>query len=500
MSYYVTTPIYYDNGEPHLGHAYSTMAADILARHMRQRGEDVFFLTGTDEFGEPVAQQAEREGVTPRELGDRLAPRFKEMAAKVGASNDFFIRTTDEGHMKRVQEVVQRVHDNGHVYEGTYEGWYCPRCADFKTESELGPGNTCPIHKIELTREQQENWFFRLSAFQEPLERLYEERLDFVTPDFRRNEALAFIRQGLQDVSLSRPTLKWGVPVPWDPDQVIYVWFDALLNYYTALSYGREGEDLTDRFWPAFHILAKDILKFHAVYWPAFLMAAGIEPPRRMFIHGYLLMGEHKMSKSLGNVLDPFEVIDRFGADALRFYCFREVSFGQDGAVSPAGFETRYETELANDFGNLASRTLAMLERYRDTTVPPAAVDAVLAEDFDGIVPRFCELLDRAELTQALEEAWKLVRRLNRYVEEARPWDLAKDEADPERLDEVLYNLAEGLRVVTLLLVPYLPQTTARLLAALGEEGTELAELGSRPGGQRVERLPPLFPKIDSES
>jgi methionyl-tRNA synthetase len=420
------------------------------------------------------------------------------MAAKVGASNDFFIRTTDEGHMTRVQEVVQRVHDNGHVYEGTYEGWYCPRCADFKTESELGPGNTCAIHKIELTREQQENWFFRLSAFQEPLERLYEERPDFVIPDFRRNEALAFIRQGLQDVSLSRPTLKWGVPVPWDPDQVIYVWFDALLNYYTALSYAREGEDLTDRFWPAFHILAKDILKFHAVYWPAFLMAAGIEPPRRMFIHGYLLMGEHKMSKSLGNVLDPFEVIDRFGADALRFYCFREVSFGQDGAVSPGGFETRYETELANDFGNLASRTLAMLERYRDATVPPAAVDAVLAEDFEGAVPRFCELLDRAELTQALEEAWKLVRRLNRYVEEARPWDLAKDEADPERLDEVLYNLAEGLRVVTLLLVPYLPQTTARLLAALGEEGTELAELGSRPGGQRVERLPPLFPKIES--
>jgi methionyl-tRNA synthetase len=500
VPYYVTTPIYYVNGEPHLGHAYSTMAADVLARHMRQRGEEVFFLTGTDEFGEPVAQQAEREGVTPRELGDRLAPRFKEMAAKVNASNDFFIRTTDEGHMNRVQEVVQRVYDNGHVYEGTYEGWYCPRCADFKTESELGPGNTCPIHKIELTREQQENWFFRLSAFQEPLERLYEERPDFVTPDFRRNEALAFIRQGLQDVSLSRPTLKWGVPVPWDPEQVIYVWFDALLNYYTALGYAREGEDLTERFWPAFHILAKDILKFHAVYWPAFLMAAGIEPPRAMFIHGYLLMGEHKMSKSLGNVLDPFEVIERFGPDALRFYCFREVSFGQDGSVSPAGFETRYETELANDYGNLASRTLAMIDRYRDATVPPAAVDAELADDFEGLVPRFRDLLDRAELTQALDEVWKLVRRLNRYVEESRPWDLAKDEADPERLDEVLYNLAEGLRVVTLLLVPYLPETSVRLLAALGEEGTELADLGSRPGGQRIERLPPLFPKIESQA
>ena len=498
MSFYVTTPIYYVNGEPHLGHAYSTMAADILARHMRQRGEDVFFLTGTDEFGEPVAQQAEREGVTPRELGDRLAPRFKEMAARIGASNDFFIRTTDEGHMKRVQEVVQRVHDNGHVYEGTYEGWYCPRCADFKTEAELGEGNTCPIHGIELTREQEENWFFRLSAFQEALERLYAERPGFVTPDFRRNEALAFIRQGLQDVSLSRPKLKWGVPVPWDTDQVIYVWFDALLNYYTALGYARDDGDLTDRYWPAFHILAKDILKFHAVYWPAFLMAAGIEPPRRMYIHGYLLMGEQKMSKSLGNVLDPFEVIERFGADALRFYCFREVSFGQDGSVSAAGFETRYETELANDYGNLASRTLAMVERYRDGVVPEADVDRELAAEFDGAGARVAGLLDEAQISQALDEIWKLVRRLNRYVEEARPWDLAKDEGQSDRLDQVLYNLAEGLRVTTLLLLPYLPETGGRLLDALGDQARELAELGSRPGGQRVERVPPLFPKVEA--
>jgi methionyl-tRNA synthetase len=498
VAYYVTTPIYYVNGEPHLGHAYSTMAADVLARHMRQRGEDVFFLTGTDEFGEPVAQQADREGVTPRELGDRLAPRFKEMAARIGASNDFFIRTTDEGHMQRVQEVVQRVYDNGHVYEGTYEGWYCPRCADFKTESELGEGNSCPIHGIELTREQQENWFFRLSAFQEPLERLYAERPDFVRPDFRRNEALAFIRQGLQDVSLSRPSLKWGVPVPWDPGQVIYVWFDALLNYYTALGYAREGEDLTGRFWPAFHILAKDILKFHAVYWPAFLMAAGIDPPRGMYIHGYLLMGEQKMSKSLGNVLDPFEVIERFGADALRFYCFREVSFGQDGAVSAAGFETRYETELANDYGNLASRTLAMVDRYRDGGVPDAAVDRGLAEDFAGAAERVRDLLDEAQISQALDEIWRLVRRLNRYVEETRPWDLAKDDASAGDLDAVLYNLAEGLRATTLLLLPYLPETAERLLAALGEEGRELRPFGTRGGGARVERLPPLFPKLET--
>jgi len=497
VSFYVTTPIYYVNGEPHLGHAYTTIAADILARHHRQRDEEVFFLTGTDEFGEPVAQEAEREGVTPRELGDRYAPRFKEMAAKVNASNDFFIRTTDEGHMERVQEVVQRVYDNGHVYEGTYEGWYCPRCADFKTESEIIDGNRCPIHKIELTREKQDNWFFRLSAFQEPLERLYEQRPDFVIPDFRRNEALAFIRQGLRDVSLSRPTLKWGVPVPWDPDQVIYVWFDALLNYYTALGYAREGEDLTGRFWPPFHILAKDILKFHAVYWPAFLMAAEIEVPERLFIHGYLLMEGHKMSKSLGNVLDPDQVIATFGADALRYYCTREVSFGQDGQISPAGFEARYETELANEYGNLANRTLSMIGRYRDGTVPDAEPEPELAAAFEGAPGRVRALLDDAELTQALEEIWKLVRRLNQYVEETRPWDLAKDEAQADRLESVLFGLAEGLRIATLLLHAYMPDTTARLLDALGEDKRGLAEFGSRGGGQRLGELAPLFPKLE---
>jgi len=495
VSYYVTTPIYYVNGEPHLGHAYSTIAADVLARHMRQRGEDVFFLTGTDEHGEPVTQEAEREGVDPRELGDRYAPRFKELAAKVNASNDFFIRTTDEGHMERVQEVVQRIHDNGHVYEGTYEGWYCPRCADFKTESEIVDGNQCPIHKIELTREKQENWFFALSKFQEPLERLYEERPDFVRPDFRRNEALAFIKQGLRDVSLSRPTLKWGVPVPWDTDQVIYVWFDALLNYYTALGYARDGEDLTEEFWPAFHILAKDILKFHAVYWPAFLMAAEIEVPRGMYIHGYLLMEGHKMSKSLGNVLDPYEVIEKFGADALRFYCFREVSFGQDGQISPAGFESRYETELADQYGNLANRVLSMIGRYRDGTVPEAEAEAELAREFDGVADRVRELLDAAQLSQALEEVWKLVRRLNQYVEETKPWELAKGEDD--RLDGVLYGLAEGLRVTTLLLHAYMPESTGKLLDALGEGDRALVEFGSRGGGQSLAELAPLFPKFD---
>jgi methionyl-tRNA synthetase len=498
VGFYVTTPIYYVNAAPHLGHAYSTIAADIVARHMRQRGEDVFFLTGTDEHGEPVAQAAEREGVSPRELADRNAERFKALMPKIDVSNDFFIRTSDPQHEAKVQEILQRVHDNGHVYRGTYEGWYCPRCADFKTESELGEGHTCPIHGIRLERETEDNWFFRLSTFQEPLERLYADRPDFVLPQTRFNEAHAFIRQGLEDVSLSRARLRWGVPVTWDPSQVFYVWFDALLNYVTALSYARDGQDQTDAFWPAdFHIIGKDILKFHAVFWPALLLAAGYELPRHVVIHGYLLMEGQKMSKSLGNVLDPLEVIEKFGSDALRYYCFRDVSFGQDGSVSTAAFEARYETELANDYGNLASRTLAMVERYRDGVVPEADLDPALAADLDGLVERVSERLDRADITGALEEVWQRVRRLNRYVEERAPWQLAKDPERAGDLDIALRSLAEGLRSVTLLLFPYMPQATTALLQALGHPdlSLEAAAFGARPGGARVTVTEPLFPK-----
>src|ERR671917_1609893 len=408
MAYYVTTPIYYVNAAPHLGHAYSTIGADILARHMRQRGEEVFFLTGTDEHGEPVAQAAEREGVAPSELADRNAKRFQDLMPRINASNDFFIRTSDPRHVERVQAVMQRIYDNGHVYKGLYEGWYCPRCADFKTEQEIAEGNTCPIHLIPLERESEENWFFRLSTFQEPLERLYAEQADFVLPRSRYNEARAFITGGLQDVSLSRAKLSWGVPVPWDPQHVFYVWFDALLNYYTALSFARDGDDLTDAFWPAdFHVIGKDILKFHAVIWPALLMAADIEVPRSVGIHGYLLMGEHKMSKSLGNVIEPFQVADMYGADALRFYVLREVSFGADGEVSPEGFETRYTTELANEYGNLASRTLAMIGRYREGAVPTAEPDAALTPHFDGLSEALHRRIDEVELTAGLDEVWQ---------------------------------------------------------------------------------------------
>jgi methionyl-tRNA synthetase len=502
MSFYVTTPIYYVNAAPHLGHAYTTIAADVTARHHRQRGEDVFFLTGTDEHGEPVADAAHAKGMTPQALADENSVRFKSLLPLIGASNDFFIRTTDPQHVAKVQEVLSRVRDAGFVHEGTYEGWYCPRCADFKAESEIDEGNRCPIHHIELTREQEDSYFFALSAFQGRLETLYAEHPDFVAPVTRHNEALSFIRSGLRDVPLTRHRLRWGVPVPWDSEHVFYVWFDALLNYYTALSYapappGVDDSDLTRVFWPAsYHLIAKDILRFHAVYWPALLMAAEIELPKRLFVHGYLLMGGEKMSKSLGNVLDPFEVIERFGSDALRFYLLREVPFGQDGSVSSAAFEQRYESELANELGNLASRTTSMVGRYLEGHIPDGEVDAALVRDFAGLCERVEGHIDRAELTLALDEIWQRVRRLNRYVEERAPWQLAKQDAHAVELERVLRTLAEGLRSVTVLLWPFIPASAERVLGALGAPSVALAGAGLGAGSiAEVGAIEPLFPK-----
>ncbi|MHB1469614.1 MAG: class I tRNA ligase family protein [Solirubrobacteraceae bacterium] len=535
MSFYVTTPIYYVNAAPHLGHAYTTIAADVMARHHRQRGEEVFFLTGTDEHGEPVADAAHALGVTPQELADRNSQRFRELAPRIDASNDFFIRTTDPQHIAKVQEVLERVRANGYVYKGTYEGWYCPRCADFKAENEIDEGNLCPIHHVALTREQEENYFFALSAFQQRLEELYAERPDFVGPTTRRNEALSFIRSGLRDVPLTRKRLRWGVPVPWDEEHVFYVWFDALLNYYSALSYApaparaagatgaaaaaAAGEaagdagggdtvdaatDLTATFWPAdCHLIGKDILRFHVVYWPALLIAAELPLPRRVFVHGYLLMDGEKMSKSLGNVLDPFAVIDRFGSDALRFYLLRDVSFGQDGSVSTAAFEQRYETELANEYGNLASRVLAMVCRYREGLVPAASVDRELASELERLPREVCALIDEVELTQALDTIWRRVRRLNRFVEQRAPWQLAKQDGAEAELDAVLASLVHGLRIVTVLLHPYLPAATSKLCAALGVSDLSLASLSEEDvgagddAGARLGGLQPLFPKAE---
>jgi len=499
MSFYITTPIYYVNAQPHLGHAYTTIACDVLARHMRQRGEDVFFLTGTDEHGEPIADAAHAQGMEPKELADLNAEKFKALAPQLGASNDFFIRTTDAQHEVRVQEVMQVIHDNGFTYKGVYEGWYCPRCADFKVENEILEGNRCPIHEIVLERHQEENWFFQLSAFQERLERLYAEHPDFVMPPHHYNEARSFILSGLQDISLSRKRLKWGVVVPWDTDHVFYVWFDALLNYYTALGYARPGEDLTDRFWPAtYHVIGKDILKFHTVFWPAMLMAADLPVPEHVFVHGFLLGSDgRKMSKSLGNVLDPFEVMNEYGTDALRFYLMRDVSFGGDGSVGMDAVRARYEAELANEYGNLASRTIAMVQRYRGGVVPDAMTDSELARDFEVLPAEVSAVLNRAEPTRALDLIWERIRRLNRYVEERAPWQLARDLEAAEALDETLASLAEGLRAVSVLLHPYMPATVEKLLLALGapEVTYERALFAERGSGLPVQSLEPLFPK-----
>jgi methionyl-tRNA synthetase len=504
MAFYITTPIYYVNAQPHLGHAYTAIATDVLARHMRQRDEDVFFLTGTDEHGEPVADAARAQGLEPKQLADRNAERFKALMPRLEISNDFFIRTSDPEHVAKVQQVLTRVHDNGHVYKGIYEGWYCPRCADFKVENEILEGNRCPIHEIELTRESEENWFFRLSTFQEPLERLYAEQPDFVMPPHHYNEAHAFIASGLQDVSLSRARMHWGVEVPWDPGHVFYVWFDALLNYYTALSYAPPpakpgGRDLVQRFWPAtYHIIGKDILKFHTVYWPAMLMAAELPLPHHVFVHGFLIGADgRKMSKSLGNVLDPFEVIEEFGTDALRFYLMRDVPFGSDGAVGMDGVRTRYDAELANEYGNLASRTIAMLHRYRGGVVPQVATDELLLAEFDVLPSEVAVVLDRAEPTRALDLIWHRVRRLNRYVEERAPWELARDPGSAARLDETLASLAEGVRVLSVLLHPYMPQATQRLLDALGAPDASFGQavFAERGSGASVSQLEPLFPK-----
>jgi methionyl-tRNA synthetase len=506
MSFYITTAIDYVNAQPHLGHAYEKIATDVLARHMRQRSEDVFFLTGTDEHGEPVADAARDQGVDPRRLADQNAERFKDLVKRLNISNDFFIRTTDPQHELVVQEVLERVYENGHVYMGTYEGWYCPRCADFKVENEILPGNLCPIHEIPLTRESEENYFFRLSTFQRPLERLYAEQPDFVMPRHHYNEALSFITSGLQDVSLSRARLTWGVEVPWDTSHVFYVWFDALLNYYTALTYapppGDSGDrGLVARFWPAtYHVIGKDILKFHTVYWPALLMAAELDLPQHVFVHGFLLGADgRKMSKSLGNVLDPFDVLDKFGTDALRFYLMRDVPFGADGAVGMDAVRTRYDAELANEYGNLASRTVAMIQRYRDGVIPEVATDGELARQFDVLPAEVAAVLDRADPTRALGLLWQRVRRLNRYVEERAPWELAKDPGNADRLDETLASLAEGLRAVSVLLYAYMPETTERLLAALGAPGVkfERALFAERGSGATVTALEPLFPKRD---
>ena len=503
MSFYLTTPIYYVNSTPHIGHAYTTIAADILVRHHRQRGEETFFLTGSDENASKNVRSAEEAGVDPKTFVDRLVEEhWRPLAARVGADTDFFIRTTDDGHKTFVQEFVQRIYDNGHIYRDVYSGLYCVGCEAFKSEAELVDGK-CPDHGIEPEWIEEQNWFFRLSAFQEPLLHLYDERRDFVRPRFRYNEARSFIAGGLQDFSLSRAGQPWGVPIPWDPGQVVYVWVDALINYLSALTYARPGEDQRARFWPvAHHLIGKDILRFHCVFWPALLLAAGEEVPQGIFVHGYLNLDDRKISKSIGNVVDPLDLTSEYGVDAVRFWAARSVPFGQDGNVTLDGFRERYERELGNDLGNLLSRTTAMIARYRDGELADTGtVGEELAAAARGVHDEVPTLLDRYDITTALDRIWDYVRRLNRHVEQTKPWVLARDAGRSAELDNALYELTDGLRVAATALFAYVPETSTQILEAIGqpiEVAWENVAAGRTKAATGIDPAPPLFPRIDA--
>jgi methionyl-tRNA synthetase len=500
-SFYITTPIYYVNSTPHIGHAYTTIAADILTRHHRQRGETTFFLTGTDEHASKVYRVAEEQGLEPKDYVDQIAESWRELPRLVDARYDFFIRTTDEGHKRFVQEFIQRIYDNGHIYRDVYAGLYCVGCEAFKTEAELVDGK-CPEHDIEPEWIEETNYFFKLSAFQQQLLELYDERPDFVLPRFRYNEARSFIAGGLQDFSLSRAGQPWGVQIPWDESQVVYVWVDALINYLSALTYARPGQDLRGEFWPEVrHLLGKDILRFHCVFWPALLIAAGYDVPKQLFVHGYLQLDDRKISKSLGNVIDPLDLVDVYGSDAVRFWAVRAVHFGQDGNVTLESLHERYERELANDLGNLVSRTTAMIARYRDGRIPAIAGEFPLSSLVDAVEREVPARIDAFDVTGGVDAIWELVRALNRHVEQTKPWELAKDDSRAEELDRVLYQLADGLRVAAIALSAYLPETAPEILSALGQpEDTawERVRSGVTVAAEGIEPARPLFPRVDA--
>ena len=504
-SFFITTPIYYPNGQPHLGHAYTTIAADVIARYERLMGRETFFLTGTDEHGMKIADAAAEAGEDPQAFTDRLSQRFKDLLPLLDAENDFFIRTTDPQHKAFVQAVAQKMYDQGDIYKDTYSGWYCRGCERYFGDDELLEGNLCPIHKRPVEHMEETNWFFRLSAYKDRLHEFLRANPDWIKPRTRYNEALSLVDQ-LEDLSISRSSFTWGVPVPWDDEQVFYVWIDALFNYASALSYAREGEDLSGTFWPPnVQVLAKDILKFHTVFWPAFLMSVGMELPKLMLIHGYLTVGSggDKMGKSMGNALDPFPVIEQHGPDPLRFYVLREVQFGQDGAVSQEGFERRYDTELANDLGNLVSRSASMLVKYRGddgvAAVPAVPSDVEAGTQAMIMVERWKAAMDDYELTAALEIVWGYVRELNKLVEDRAPWKLAKDESQQVLLDATLGELAEGLCAVAYALSPVMPTTAGRIAAAFGVDPAALTDwTWGIAAGCEVRKPSPMFPRLET--
>jgi methionyl-tRNA synthetase len=514
--FYITTPIYYVNARPHIGHAYTTIACDVIARRQRMLGSDTYFLTGTDEHGQKIERAAQAAGKTPQEFTDEVSAQFRSLWKRMGITNDDFIRTTEERHKRRVQELFRRIRDNGHIYKGTYTGQYC--VFDELYVDAVGPGAPCPECGRPTETVKEENYFFKLSAFADKLMQLYTEQPDFIRPETRRNEVMSFVRGGLRDLSISRSTFSWGIPVPDDPKHVIYVWLDALANYITAIGYGSShqgAQEAFQKYGPAdLQMIGKEIVRFHCVYWPAFLMAAGLPLPKGIVAHGWLLFEESKMSKSRGNIVRADTILDVLGGDALRHFLLREVVFGQDGSFSFDALVQRYNADLANGLGNLASRTLTMITRYFRGEVPyPSASisqkagDNAIAEDARKVIAECGTLLDQYQFSRALEVAWSLVAAVDKYIVENEPWALGEkqDEESRARLATILYTSAEALRIVTALAHPVIPEATSKIWSQLGLGDIRTFPLSDLKWGQlqlgtKLGKVEPVFPRADKSA